>query len=125
MADSGFGTTITWESGFLGEVISVDWSGIARESIDTTHMTTANNAKTFMPSDIYDPGEVSVEMAFNPSATPPITDAADEVTVTFPAGDTWVASGFLTSFDLNSPLEDRMTATAVVKLSGQIVVTPA
>ena len=124
MADSGFGTTIAFSSSFLAEVISVDWSGIARESIETTHLTTANNAKTFIPSDVYEPGEVSVEMAFDPTTAPPITGAAETLTVTFPgAGDTWAAAGFLTSFDLNSPLEDRMTATAVVKLSGPITVT--
>lgn len=132
MADVGFGTSVTFQSGFFAEIISVAWSGITRESIDTTHMATANATMTFMPSDIYNPGELTIEMAMDVAALdapPPVTAAAETVTVTYPiqAGDSvapaWACSGFMTGFDVDIPMEDRITATATIKLSGDFTVT--
>jgi hypothetical protein len=125
VATVGTGTTITFDSGFFAEILSVTWSGISRPSIATSHMGTTT-ALTFVPGDLFDPGELSVELAFAPGTEPPWGDDAETVTVTWPdAGDaTWAASGFLTGFEATSQLEERMTATATVKLSGDITVTP-
>ena len=124
-ADVGFGTAITFQSGFFAEIISVAWGGISRESVETTNMATTNATKTFMPSDIYDPGELTVEMAMDTDALdapPPITAAAETVTVTFPDTSSWACSGFMTGFDVDIPMEDRITGTATLKLSGDFTV---
>jgi len=122
MADVGTGTSITFSSGFFAEILSVGHSGISREDIDITHMGTTV-AREFMPSDLYEPGELSVELAFDPSTPPPITGAAETITVTFPDASTAAASGYLSSFDYTDPLEEKMTATATIKFSGAITWT--
>ncbi len=131
MADSGFGQSITFASGFFAEILSIQWSGISRDAIATTSSGTSGGSATFIPSDIEDYGEVQVELLFDPDDTPPIASAAESVTVTWPIpagltnGATWAFSGFMTSFEVNSPIDDRMTATATIKVSGIITFTDA
>lgn len=129
--DSGYGIAITFSSGFFAEILNVDWSGMSREAIDTSHATTTNGWMTFIPAGLQDPGELSVEINFDPDDTPPIDGAAETVTVTFPTpvggmtGATWAASGFMTSFEPSAPIDDRMTATSSIKFSGAVTFTDA
>lgn len=128
-ADQGFGLAITFGSSFLGLIRSASWSGIEREFLDTTHMTTTEGAATFIPSDIENYGELTVELLADPDDAPPITGALETVTVTFPipAGGstaaTWACSGALRSYEITAPHDDLMTATAVIKFSGKITFT--
>lgn len=129
MADSGFGVSISFSSTFLAQITNVTWSGISRSPIDTTYSGVSSGNATFIPSDIKDAGELQVELLFNPNDAPPIASAAETVTVTFPlpsggnTAATWAASGFLTNFEVGIPIDDRMTATATIKLSGAITYT--
>ena len=129
MADSGFGVAITFQTGFFAEILSVDPPNMTRAAITTTHSATSGGKATFIPSDIVDMGEMTVEMAFDPEEDPPIDAAAETVTLSYPvkAGDTnpatWVFSGFMTSYQPTVPIDDRMTARAVIKVSGDITVT--
>lgn len=125
--DVGFGTTITFASGFMAKITSVSWGGIAREPKETSHMTSTNGWRTFIPSDLKDPGELTVELQFDKNAATKtnIGGAAETITVTFPvpAGGstaaTWACSGFMTSFEMADPMDDVMTATAGLKFSGE------
>lgn len=118
--DLGHGASITFASGFIAKILSIDWGGISRAAIETTVLDTSGG-KTFMPGDNYDPGQISVEMQFDSDAAPPITGAAETVTLTFPDGETWAASGFLTEFEIgNVTNEGVMTANATIKLTGSI-----
>ena len=65
------GLTITFATGFLAEVLDVTPPGAERLSIDTFHMLTSKS-KTFTPAKLVDWGEVELEMAFDPSVSPPI-----------------------------------------------------
>lgn len=131
MADSGFGVAITFSSSFCAAITNVKWSGMSRKAIDTTNSATSAGAATFIPSDIEDYGELQVELLFNPNDTPPVASAAETVTVTFPVpsgstnGATWAATGFLTNFECDVPIDDRMTATATIKFSGVVTFTDA
>ncbi len=125
--DVGTGAAITFASGYFGEITGFSMDGMERPSIDTTHLGTTN-ARTFIPGDLYDPGELAVELQFDTQTLPPFSATAETVTVTFPLTSggtttTWAASGFLTSFNYDVPLEDLNTASATVKLSGQVTVT--
>lgn len=120
----GTGTTITFDSGFFAEIQSISWTGISRESIPSSHMGTTT-ALTFSPTNLYDPGELEVELHFDPTETPPYGSAAETCTVTFPDGSTWVASAFMTEFQVQDPFEDKIVATATLKFSGAITITPA
>jgi hypothetical protein len=121
--DIGTGTTIGFSS-FTMELLSVSWTGIERAAIDTSHMGTTGG-RTFIPGDLYDPGEIVADVHLNTTDNPEIGGAAATLTLTFPAvgtnaADAWTASAFMTGFEFTDPLEDKMTAVATFKCSGSI-----
>lgn len=126
-ADQGFGTTITFSSGFLALVTGLRFGGIHRDPINTTHMTTTNGWDTSIPSDIKTMGTLEVDILYDPDDSPktPITAAAATVTVTFPipsggsVAATIACSGYMTDFSIDDPMDDRMTATAVIQYTGE------
>lgn len=122
MAEVSTGLTVTFASGFFAEILSGKHSGIERESIETSHMGTTN-AREYVPGSLYDPGALEVELQFDPATLPPIGSAAETVTINYSSGSSWAAEGFMTAFEAESPLEDKQTATATIKFSGQITVT--
>lgn len=118
----GTGITITFATGFLAEIVGVKWGGIERGALDGTHQGTAT-ARVFSPSNLYDPGELEIQIHHIPATMPPIGAAAGAVTVTFPGGKQWqLASGFMTAYAIDAMLEDKILATARVKLSGAITI---
>lgn len=137
VVDNGTGAVITFSSGFLGRILDISWSGIERESLETSHMGTAAPTagkfgnRTFLPGDLTDPGECTIEIHYNAHDVIPPFTVAETVTVKAPlvAGDataaSWAGSGFLTSFEWGIPLEEIMTATATIKFSGEITRTAA
>lgn len=123
MAEVGTGTTISFSSSFFAEVLDISGPGFSREPVDTSHMGTTT-AKTYMPGDLYDGGELTVEMAFVPATdmTVPIAAVAEEVIITFPDSTTSTLTfdAFMIGFEESIPLEERMTATATLKVTGAV-----
>lgn len=130
--DVGHSTTITFQSGFYACVTNVEWSGISRESHDTSCNSTTG-AKTFIPGALYDPGELQVEGYFDAEESPvtPMTAAPETVTVTFPlqtgqaTAANWAASGFMTEYSFSDPMDGIIEFSSTIKLSGAITVTAA
>ena len=58
----GFGSSITFQSGFFANVTDISLSGITRESVDVTNFASTNGWKEYMPSLIQDMGELEVEL---------------------------------------------------------------
>ncbi len=120
-----FGTT-----GFNAAVIDVDGPGFVRPSIETTTMATTV-AKEYIPGDLYDPGDIDIEFAHDPSIVPPIDQPREVITITWPKHSginnaaTWVGSGFLTEYKASGKLDTRMTAKAKIKLSGKVTFNAA
>ena len=61
-----FGTALHTATGY--KITAVNHGGVARAVADATHMT--SSAKEFVASAIYDPGELSVEVHFDPAIKP-------------------------------------------------------
>ena len=127
--DIGTGASVTFgTSSFTANYTDINWGGIERTSVQTSHLGTTT-AHTFVPGDLFDPGEATFEIQFDPDDYPPIDQAAETITVTFPvgaggsSGATWAATGFATGFEFGVPLEDLMTGTLTVKFSGDITDT--
>lgn len=122
-------------SAFDANVIGLDGPNISRESIETSHLGTADNM-TFLAAALSDAGEVSLEIEFDPDITPPIgTDGvpqvAEAITITWPlpvgqsTAATWAFSGFATSYSGGAANGERMTGTLALKISGDITITPS
>lgn len=130
MADTGYGVTVTFgTSSFAGEIVEV--SGLdyfERAVIETTHINISGAAqatpkgKTFIPSDIYDPGTMTLVVNFESAAPGPLIAAAapETISITFPDSDgkKFQATGFVTKASVPVPIEDRMLQTLEIKFSG-------
>ncbi len=114
-----FGTTA-----FTAEITDVSGPGLSRDSVDVTHQGTVD-ALAFTPADLFDAGEASFDIAFNPDTSPPIDQVAETITITWPAGATWVFNGFMTGYEPSAPLNDKMTGSVTIKVNGDITITPA
>ena len=125
--DIGTGATLSFTGDWDAEILSLSWDGISREAIDTSHMGTTV-ARTFIPADLYDPGELTVEFNLDPDydIETVMTATAETVAVVLQDGAgtaNWSASGFITSYSWAAPLEDKMTGSATIKLTGSITIT--
>lgn len=132
-ADGGYGVQITFAtSSFTAEIINdPQFSGQERTAIETTHHAVTNGWRTFIPGDLKDPGGFTFDINFDPDDQPPIAGAVETITIEFPVpsgattGATLACSGFVTSWEAGSPIDDRMTASITVKFTGQPTWTDA
>ena len=128
--DIGQGTYVTFGTSLAGtagyKITGVNHGGMSRAVAEATHMQ--STAKEFVGSAIYDPGELSVEVLFDPMIKPSADLAsvgtAQVVTVYWANGGTavtqWTAFGFATGFEAGAQMEDMMSGTLTIKLSGTI-----
>ena len=126
-AVDGFGTTVVFAtSGFTANLLSVDGPGVERAAINSSHMATASSYMTYIPAKLSDGGSVDIEFEFNGADAPPITAAAETITIDW-AGDTgdgeYSFTGFMTNYSPSASVGERMTATATLKVSGVVSYT--
>lgn len=73
----------------------------SRDKIETSHLGTTGY-KTFIPGDLDDPGEVTLEVQFDPTASLPSMADPETVTITYPkkvgtnTAASLAGSGFIT-----------------------------
>lgn len=108
--------------GFFADVISISHTGVERPSVDVTTLATVGG-RDFIPGDLVDWGAVELELLLAESALPPMLTAAGNAVITFKGGTTWTwPASFGMNWTMGNPLEDRVTGTLTVKLSGDLVV---
>lgn len=122
-----FGSILGSNPGTHYRVTGINWSGVQRdEQTDVSHLLSV--AKEFIGSPVYDPGEVSVEVQFDPSLNfvSHMKSAATNqvVEMLFSAGGgtlkKWSAYGQMTGFDIGVTRDELMTGTIKIKLSGDL-----
>mgnify|MGYP003655590288 CR=1 FL=1 len=120
MPATGNGATLGWAaSGNVGTITSISGIGGTREAIDTSSLATTGG-RDFIPSDLVDYGELSIEGAWAGTATP-IASAAEVVTVTIgttSGSKSWVGVGFVTSWETGIPMDDVISYSLTIKCSG-------
>ncbi len=133
--DIGTGLTLGFAPSFTDtpgaavyELLSLNWTGISRGEVESTHMgTTASPAtfggKTHLPTDIVNAGTIEVEGHFNPDITPPIEQAKTAAVITWPTGDIWTGSAIVTDFSFGVPLEDKMPFTCTMQMNSGVTIS--
>lgn len=99
MADTGNGATITMSDGFTASYTMI--GGFEQEipAIEDSHLTTSTK-KTYIPGDLYEPGEWPAEFQYNPNTQPSIGTVLT-ITITYPVpsgssnGATHAGTGFI------------------------------
>lgn len=133
---NGFGTTLARGDGAEPEVFAtlagvsnITGPGISRETLDVTAHDSPDGYREFLGG-IKDPGEVSVDVNYDPAVHDVWVDDLDDVDprsyeMTFPDGTVWAFAGFLTAFEPSAPFDDKLSASATFKVTGKPAITPA
>lgn len=125
---SGFGTTISGSvAGAIAQVTSVSVSGMAATDIDVSTMDSVNAWKEFIPG-MKEAGEFSLGLLYereNHDVIQGSLGADPETwTVTLPDGSTFVCSGYVKGLGIEVPMDDKISQTATIKLTGEPTFTP-
>lgn len=126
----GHGVAITFDSGFFAWILDVAPATMSREALETTNSATTTQ-RTFRPEQLLNNGEMRCTIQFDAAKSPPIGDAAETCTITYPmaagaaTASTWAGSAFMTRYEPQVPINGIMTATCTLKWAGAITITPA
>ena len=124
----GTGTILTLGGNIVFTVdrLSFAMDGLSLESIETTHMA-STLAKSFIASDLYDPGTLTVEFQVDsdtPLTTMSIVAAMDGTVDTWDLlmqdGGHFSGNGFIKELSWNYPLEELATGTLVIQCTGAV-----
>lgn len=106
------------------EVINVTPGAASADRIDATHMKSPNRRREYI-SGLIDNGEATFEINWVPeSATDKLirglfeSGASVEHRITFPNSVTVTYEAVITGYEPGVPIDDRMTATITVAVSG-------
>jgi hypothetical protein len=107
----------------VAEVTSITWPGYQRDAVEATHLNSDDQFREYVPG-LMDAGEVTLELNFVPSSSDVIIAALTASTlgqfkITAPGGVNVVFKGIVTSYQAQSPLDDRMTASVTIKVTAK------
>jgi hypothetical protein len=122
----------------VGEVTNINLS-MSRGSIETSAIDdAADSGKTFIPAGLYDGGEISFDLLYDPDDSSAVaivdnfedgaTDGAIAWVITVPASggtENFSFNGFVTGFDVTLAVEDAVKASVTVKLTGTATAMPS
>jgi hypothetical protein len=111
----------------VAEVFAITPPSDTVDVVDATHMQSPNRTREFIDG-LIDPGETSFEMNFIPGGAGDdaiqawkAAGGAKNCQIKYPNGVTWSFSGVLTGYEPDIPVDDRMTATVTIKVTGSYV----
>jgi len=117
---NGQGTTVVFgTSAFAANLLRVSAPGLSRKSIPSSHLGTVD-WETFAPGELVNGGEMRIDFEFDPGDTPPIDQAAETITITCGTGEVISFSGFMTNYGGEIPLDDKLTGSATIKITGAV-----
>ena len=129
-ANAGAGAYVT-----IADVLDISGPSLARDALDVTSHDATEGWRDFIYG-LKDAGEVTFDVLFDP--TEPTHKnaqggllfelaqgtAAQQFQITWPDGTTtWTFNGLVTGFEPGAPVEDKLTASVTIKISGKPTLT--
>ena len=117
------GTTITVDSQLIGDVISISPVSVSVATIDSSDLD--STWRTFIGG-LKDGGDCSFEIAYDPSDASHIALEVDidgapkAVSIAWSDSTTCSFSGIITSFAPSAALDDKLTCSVGMKISGAV-----
>lgn len=115
----------------ISEVVNISLNGRSLELIDATHMESPNTHREYIAS-LLDSGEVQLDLNFLPGTAAQSgleTDRTNRTKRNFqlvwtnsPA-TTYSFSGYVTGFDASAAIDDKLSASATIKITGPITIS--
>lgn len=133
---AGYGTALAWDPAggssytSIGQVQDISGPGLARDSIDVTTHDSPNAWRQFIKG-LKDGGELTFDIVYDPALATHaasaglLSDFTSQTVIpnwriTFPntGATVWTFPGFLTGFEEGAPVDDYLSASVTVKVSG-------
>lgn len=107
----------------VAEVTNITWPGYVRDAVEVTFMDSDNQFREYIGG-LMDAGEVTIEMNWVPSASDVIIAALTASTtgqfkITYNNAVNIVFKAIVTAYQPQSPLGEKLTASATFKVSGK------
>jgi hypothetical protein len=107
----------------VAEVTDITWPGYVRDAVEVTYMDSADQFREYIAG-LMDGGEMTIEMNWVPSATDVIIAALTASTtgqfkITYNNGVNLVVKAIVTGYQPQSPLGEKLSASATFKISGK------
>ena len=131
MAITGNGTTFTYDGGLVADVLSISTPSVSAATIDTTNIGSIH--RTFIAGTI-DSGEMTLEIMYDPNSDTDLEDPWDNTATAAPVEKpciitfadsgtaTFTFQAILVSFSASVAIDDRVTASITLRVSGPITV---
>ena len=129
----GQGASFTWNSGGVGQILSMDGPNVERAMIDATNLSTSQTIdsstvryRTFAAG-YADGGEFSMELQFDhdDSGQGEMWDDFESgtsraCTVSFSDGDNYTFTGFIRSMSFSQAIDEVNRANVTIKITGGV-----
>ncbi len=112
----------------VAEVTSITPPAYSRDTVDATHEQSPYGFREFIPG-LIDAGEVSFDMNFVPDSADVAaflaeldasgSSAMKNRQIVFPDGSYFQFGAILTGFEPDAPIDDKMSASVTLKVSGR------
>lgn len=113
----------------IAEVMEITPPNQQSDDIEVTHYKSPGKKREFIQG-LTDPGEMTFGINWIPSdATDVILQALKasgakrDMKITWPNGVVWTFNGYIKGFEPTAPIDDRMTATITVRVSGDTAIS--
>lgn len=125
-AFSSFGTLIKQGTNTISAVKNLTGPGISNDTIDTTHLTSTGQWRTFIGS-LRDGGEVELDLVWDPTDTSHEiledvllgnTATAFSIVWSDSSSTTWTFNALVTGLAPAAPLGEHLSQSATLKISG-------
>lgn len=129
MATHGHGTTLSGATtGAIAQILSIGLPDQKVDDLDVTTMASTNKFREFIPG-LKDAGTLKLELLYEKANYQKVQNAlggTPEVwTITLPDGSTFTCTGYINANSGDSKMEDKITQSVTMKISGQPTFTPA
>ena len=128
-AMTGIGTVLKKATIAVGQILSIQGPSMTRETIDSTTLDVADGYREYITG-LRDGGTLSFDMQFTKAgyqamATSFALDEAEAFSLELPdTGATKIGfNGYVTDFPLDIPINDVMSCSVSIKISGGITVS--
>lgn len=129
MAISGFGTSLKIGAVAVAEILDVSGPSLSLETIDVTSHNSLEAWREYIAG-LLDAGEITFDINYVPTAVTHknaaggllyllATRASQAFTLTFPDTTAWTFNGFVTGFEPSAPVDDKLSASITIKISGK------
>jgi len=129
MAFTGIGTVLKRGTVAIADVVSINGPGMTRDTVDVTTLGSPGGYREFITG-LRDGGTLTFDVLFskagyNALKTDFENDEAETYSIELPDDDSTIIGfdGLVTDFPVSIPLDDKVSVSVTIKITGNISVT--